>query len=432
MNITVVGTGYVGLVTGTCFSEFGVHVTCVDKIEEKIRVLQNGEIPIYEPGLEELVQKNMRAGRLHFTTDLSQAIQDSLAIFIAVGTPPDETGKADLTFVREVALEIAKNINGYKVVVTKSTVPMGTGKMIKEIINENKAGDYAFSIVSNPEFLREGSAIEDFMRPNRIVIGVEDDQAVAIMKDLYRPLYLIETPFVITNVVTAEMIKYASNAFLATKISYINEIADLCEKVGADVHGVARGMGLDNRIGRKFLHPGPGFGGSCFPKDTNAIMQIADELGCNLKIVEATVEVNDARPAAMVEKIKSMFGTIEGKTIAFLGISFKPNTDDIRESAPLKIIEKLQELGAKIRVFDPAAMPVAKDEYRYLTYCEDEYRAIEGSNALVLATEWNQFRRLDMEKVKSLLKEPIIIDLRNIYEPDDLRKKGFKYTCVGR
>jgi UDPglucose 6-dehydrogenase len=432
MKIAVVGTGYVGLVTGTCFSEFGVDVTCVDKIEEKIHMLQGGEIPIYEPGLEELVHKNMRAGRLQFTTDLAQAIQDSLVIFIAVGTPQGEDGKADLTFVNQVAIAIGENLNGYKVVVTKSTVPMGTGEMIKQIIKEYKTKEFTFSVASNPEFLREGSAIEDFLRPNRIVIGAEDDHAIAIMKDLYRPLYLIETPIVITNVVTAEMIKYASNAFLATKVSYINEMADLCEKVGADIHDVAKGMGLDNRIGRKFLHPGPGYGGSCFPKDTNAIAQTARDLGYELKIVEAAIKVNDMRPAAMVEKIKKACGKLEGKTIAFLGISFKPNTDDIRESAPLKIIEDLQTLGVKVKVFDPAAMPVAKDEYRFLIYCEDEYKAIEESDALVLATEWNQFRRLDMDRVKSLLREPVIVDLRNIYEPDEMKKRGFKYICIGR
>ncbi|MEW5807001.1 MAG: UDP-glucose/GDP-mannose dehydrogenase family protein [Acidobacteriota bacterium] len=432
MNITVVGTGYVGLVTGACFSEFGVNVTCVDKVVEKIRALENGEIPIYEPGLEELVNKNRRTGRLTFTTDLSKAIQDSLVIFIAVGTPPTEDGSADLTFVEEVADAVAENLNGYKVVVTKSTVPMGTGERIKRLINENRKGRFSFSVASNPEFLREGSAIEDFMHPNRVVIGAEDDQAIAILKDLYRPLYLIETPFVITNVVTAEMIKYASNAFLATKISFINEIADLCERVGADVHDVARGMGLDNRIGRKFLHPGPGYGGSCFPKDTNAIAKIAREHGCELRIVNTVIEVNERRPRIMVEKIKQACGNLDGKTIAFLGLSFKPNTDDIRESPALKIIEALQTLGVKIKVFDPAAMPVARDEYRYLIYSADEYQAIAESDALVLATEWNQFRQLNLDLVKSLLKEPIIVDLRNIYDPEEMRKRGFRYFCVGR
>lgn len=432
MNIAVVGTGYVGLVTGTCFAEFGVNVTCVDKIEGKIRMLQRGEIPIYEPGLEELVARNVKAKRLSFTTDLDQAIQDSLVVFIAVGTPPKGDGGADLSFVMEVAQSVAENLTGYKVIATKSTVPMGTGEMIKKIINENKKGNFAFSIASNPEFLREGSAIEDFMHPNRVVIGAEDDQAVAILRDLYKPLYLIETPFVITNVVTAEMIKYASNAFLATKISFINEIADLCENLGADVHDVARGMGLDKRIGGKFLHPGPGFGGSCFPKDTDAIARIAKKYGCDLNIVDATIDVNRKRPQVMVEKIKKACQKVEGKTLAFLGISFKPNTDDIRESPSLKIIEELQTLGAKIKVFDPAAMPAAKDEYRYLTYCDDEYSAIDGSHALVIATEWNQFRRLDLDRVKSLLKEPVIVDLRNIYEPEDMKQRGFSYYCVGR
>jgi UDPglucose 6-dehydrogenase len=432
MNIAVVGTGYVGLVTGTCFSEYGVNVTCVDKIEGKIRMLQRGEIPIYEPGLEELVERNVKANRLSFTTDLDQAIQDSLVVFIAVGTPPKEDGSADLSYVLEVAKSVAENLTGYKVVATKSTVPMGTGEMIKKVIHENKKGDFPFSVASNPEFLREGSAIEDFMRPNRVVIGAEDDQAIAILKDLYRPLYLIETPFVITNVVTAEMIKYASNAFLATKISFINEMADLCEILGADVHFVAKGMGLDNRIGKKFLHPGPGFGGSCFPKDTSAILQIAKKHGFDLNIVNSTIDVNERRPEVMIEKIKQACPNLKGKTISFLGISFKPNTDDIRESPALKIIEGLQTLGAKIKVFDPAAMPAAKDEYRYIAYCDDEYSALEGSDALVIATEWNQFRSIDLDKVKSLLKEPIIIDLRNIYEPADMKRKGFQYYCVGR
>ncbi len=432
MNIVVVGTGYVGLVTGTCFAEFGVNVTCVDKVEGKIKMLQRGEIPIFEPGLKELVAKNIKSKRLSFTTELAQAIQDSLVVFIAVGTPPKADGSADLSFVMEVAHSVAENLTGYKVIATKSTVPMGTGEMIKKLINEKKKGNFPFSVASNPEFLREGSAIEDFMKPDRVVIGADDDQAIAILRDLYKPIYLIETPFVITNVVTAEMIKYASNAFLATKISFINEMADLCECLGADVHDVARGMGLDNRIGRKFLHPGPGYGGSCFPKDTNAIVQIARNFGCNLNIISSTIEVNTKRPQIMVEKIRKACQKIEGKTIAFLGLSFKPNTDDIREAPSLKIIEELQALGAKIRVFDPAAMPVAKDEYRYLTYCENEYSTIEGSDALVIATEWTQFRSLDLDKVKSLLKGKILIDLKNIYEPEDMKKKGFDYYCVGR
>ncbi|HZN02036.1 MAG TPA: UDP-glucose/GDP-mannose dehydrogenase family protein, partial [Candidatus Polarisedimenticolia bacterium] len=359
MNIAVVGTGYVGLVTGACFAEFGVGVLGVDNDEKKIASLKAGKVPFFEPGLEELVGRNMKGGRLGFTTDIKSAVEKSLVIFIAVGTPSDGEGAADLRFVREVAASIAQHMNGYKVVVTKSTVPTGTGAMIRTIIQEKQRHPHPFSVASNPEFLREGAAIEDFMRPNRIVIGAEDPQAIAILKDLYNPLYLIETPFVITNVVSAEMIKYASNAFLATKISFINEVAALSEAVGADVHEVARGMGLDNRIGRKFLHPGPGFGGSCFPKDTLAIQRMAREHGLPGHVVSGVIKVNDEQIPRMVEKITRAVGGLKGKTLGVLGLAFKPNTSDTRESPAVRIIQEMVQAGASVRAFDPAAMEEA-------------------------------------------------------------------------
>lgn len=348
MNIAIVGTGYVGLVTGACFAEFGLRVTGIDKDKEKIEMLNRGEIPIYEPGLEEKIKKYMAEGLLTFTTDIAEGVKKALVIFIAVGTPPKENGSADLSYIDEVARSIAENMNGYKVIVTKSTVPVGTGERIKRIIKEHQKEKVNFDVVSNPEFLREGSAIEDFMRPDRVVIGAESSEAIAIMKDLYSPLFLIETPFVITNIETAEMIKYASNAFLATKVSFINEMANLCELVGADVHIVAKGMGLDKRIGPKFLHPGPGFGGSCFPKDTRAIVQIAEEKGYDLSIVKAVIGVNERQRELMVEKIARVIGELKGKKIAVLGLSFKPNTDDIRESPAIAIVGRLKEKGAKI------------------------------------------------------------------------------------
>ena len=432
MNITVIGTGYVGLVTGACFSELGVTVTCIDNVAAKIESLRQGKIPIFEPGLEELVHKNLREKRLTFTTDLDEALERSLVIFIAVGTPSDEAGNADLRFVREVAAAIGKRLREYKVIVTKSTVPMGTGAMIREIIEKNRPGDAPFSVASNPEFLREGSAVEDFMHPNRIVIGTEDSQAAAILRDLYRPLYLIETPFVITDVVTAEMIKYASNAFLATKISFINEMARLCDKLGADVHDVARGMGLDNRIGRKFLHPGPGFGGSCFPKDTAAVVAVARDHGEDLKVVRAVMQVNHEQPEIMIRKIVAVIGEPKGKVAAVLGISFKPNTDDIRESPALRIIDGLLERGVSVRAYDPIAMDNARPVLTGVTFCRDEYDAATGADALVIVTEWNQFRALDLERLKKLMKRPVVVDLRNVYEPAEMARRGFVYRCVGR
>ncbi|HEY3347513.1 MAG TPA: UDP-glucose/GDP-mannose dehydrogenase family protein [Nitrospirota bacterium] len=433
MNICVIGSGYVGLVTGACFAEFGLRVTCVDKDAKKIENLKEGIIPIYEPGLEEMVKKNMKEGHLTFTTDLSDAVRKALVIFIAVGTPPKEDGSANLSYVEEVAQSIAENMNGYKVIVTKSTVPVGTGEKISAIISRSQKEKTDFDIVSNPEFLREGSAIEDFMRPNRVVIGATSEQAMAIMKDLYSPLYIIETPFVLTNVATAEMIKYASNAFLATKISFINEVANICEKVGADVHKVAVGMGLDNRIGSKFLHAGPGFGGSCFPKDTQAIVQIGRENGYEFEIVKAVLEVNDRQRLRMVDKIKeALGGAVDGKTISILGLSFKPNTDDMRDAPALTILKELKELGAKIKAFDPVAMEEAKKVLDGIDYCEGIYECAEGADALVLMTEWNQFRILDLPELKKSMKTPLMIDLRNVYEPEKLRSEGFRYVCVGR
>jgi UDPglucose 6-dehydrogenase len=432
MNICVVGTGYVGLVTGACFAEFGLRVMCVDKDETKIQALKNGVIPIYELGLEELVKKNLREGRLTFTTDLGLAVENSLVIFIAVGTPSREDGSADLSYVEAVAHDIARHMNGYKVIVTKSTVPVGTGERLREIVGGVRKEKVDFDVVSNPEFLREGSAIEDFMRPNRVVIGAESAQAVAIMKDLYRPLYLIETPFIITNVPTAEMIKYASNAFLATKVSFINEIANLCELMGADVHQVARGMGLDRRIGSKFLHPGPGFGGSCFPKDAHAISNLARRKGYDFEIINAVLRVNARQRKLMVEKITKMIGELRGKTVGILGMAFKPNTNDIRDSPAIEIIKDLLQSGARVRAYDPAAMEEAQRVFTEVTFCQDAYDTVKGCDALVLATEWNQFRNLDLERIKAALKQPVFIDLRNVYEPDRMAELKFRYVGVGR
>ncbi len=432
MNIAVVGTGYVGLVTAACFAEFGVSVVGIDKDAQKIDALQHGRMPFFEPGLEELVARNVREGRLSFTTDMKAGVEKSLVIFIAVGTPSTDDGAPDLSFVREVALSVARHMDGYKVVVTKSTVPMGTGAMIRKLIEENQARKVPFSVASNPEFLRQGAAIEDFMRPNRIVIGAEDPQAIAILKDLYDPLYLIETPFVVTNVLSAEMIKYASNAFLATKISFINEIANLCEVVQADVHEVARGMGLDNRIGRKFLHPGPGFGGSCFPKDTRGILNMARQAGEPASIVSAVIEVNERQIGRMVEKISRAVNGLKGRRLAFLGLSFKPNTSDTRESPALRIIGDVVRQGAAVRAFDPAAMEDARRTLRDIEYAEDSYDAARGCDALVIATEWNQFRNLEWDRIKAALRSPVVVDLRNIYDSGHMKELGFRYYSVGR
>jgi UDPglucose 6-dehydrogenase len=432
MNICVVGVGYVGLVTGTCFAEFGNTVVCVDNDEKKIDALQQGIIPIYEPGLGEMVKRCQSAGRLHFTTDVADAVEKSLVIFIAVGTPSGSGGSANLEFVYQVAETIGKLMKGYKVIATKSTVPVGTGKEIKEIVKKNQEQHIAFDVVSNPEFLREGSAIEDFMRPNRVVIGSESEQANAIMKDLYSPLYLIETPVVITNVETAEMIKYASNAFLATKISFINEMANICDLVGADVHQVAKGMGLDKRIGSKFLHAGPGYGGSCFPKDTSAIAKLAESLGYRFRIVETVIDVNERQHERMVEKIERTLGTLKGKRLGVLGLTFKPNTDDIRESPAIKIVKTLIDKGVSVVAFDPAGMEAAKEVLKEVVFAKDMYDVAKDADALVLITEWNEFRFLDWDRVKALLRSPTVMDLRNIYDPVRMKARGFDYHCVGR
>ncbi|HDQ44729.1 MAG TPA: UDP-glucose/GDP-mannose dehydrogenase family protein [bacterium] len=432
MHIAVIGTGYVGLVTGTCFSEFGVDVTCVDSNAEKIQILESGGVPIYEPGLDTLIAKNVRDGRLSFSTNLTKAVEGALVIFIAVGTPPKPDGSADMQYVDRVATEIAQCMNGYKVIVNKSTVPVGTGKRIKGIIQEHQKSPVRFSMVSNPEFLREGSAIEDFMRPDRVVIGAEDSEAIAIMRDLYAPLYLIETPILSTNIETAELIKYASNAFLATKISFINEIAAVCDRVGADVHDVAKGMGLDGRIGRKFLHPGPGYGGSCFPKDTSALLDIAQKAGYDFKIVQSVIAVNERQREVGFEKIQAHAGDLKGKTVGVLGLSFKPNTDDMRDAPSRTIIEKLIEAGASVQAFDPVAMEEAGKVLPRITYCEDAYAVAAGADVLVFMTEWNQFRNLNLEKIRKVMRTPRIADLRNIYDPGKMRKLGFEYTCIGR
>jgi len=432
MHICVVGVGYVGLVTGACFAEFGVSVTCFDKDESKIELLKRGEVPFYEPGLTELVRKNVQEGRLSFTTEAGSAIRQALVVFIAVGTPSAPDGGADLKYIREVAVTIGQNLDGYKVIVTKSTVPVGTSQIINQIIEEKRTSEVSFDVVSNPEFLREGSAIEDFLRPNRVVIGAQSDQAIAILKDLYSPLYLIETPFIITDVQTSEMIKYASNAFLATKVSFINEMANICEKVGADVHQVAKGMGLDGRIGPKFLHPGPGFGGSCFPKDIRAIEKIGRDHGYNFEIVKAVSRVNQRQRKLMIEKINKTLGGLEGKVLAILGLTFKPNTDDMREAPSVMIVRGLQRRGAKIRAFDPAGMKEARKIFRSVYYATDAYDAAQGAHGLVIITEWNQFRNLNWKRMAELLREPVVIDLRNIYEPEKMRALGFHYTCVGR
>ncbi|MBI5026998.1 MAG: UDP-glucose/GDP-mannose dehydrogenase family protein [Nitrospirae bacterium] len=432
MHIGVIGTGYVGLITGVCFAEFGVNVTCADKDEKKIKSLKKGIVPFYEPGLEETLQRNLKAGRIRFTTNIADAVDSSLAIFIAVGTPPRGDGSADLGYIEDVSKEIAKHMKSYKVIVTKSTVPVGTGEKIKALISRNLKEKVDFDVVSNPEFLREGSGIEDFMRPNRVVIGASSPQAIAILKDLYRPLYLIETPFITTTVKSAELIKYASNAFLATKISFINEIANLCEDVGADVHVVAKAMGLDHRIGPKFLHPGPGYGGSCFPKDTRALLQLAGENKTALEVVKAAIKANENQKHRAVEKIKNAMGVLKGKTIAVLGLSFKPNTNDIREAPSLYIIDNLLKEGAKTKAYDPVAMEDARELFPKIKYCRDSYDASKGADAIVIVTEWNQFRNLDIRKIKELMRGNFFFDLRNIYEPEKMRKLGFHYYSVGR
>ncbi len=433
MRITIIGTGYVGLVSGACFSEFGVEVVCVDQDADKIARLRQGEMPIFEPGLEALVAKNAAAGRISFTTDLPTAVAGAEAVFIAVGTPSRRgDGHADLSYVFAAAEEIGHALTDYAVVVTKSTVPVGTGREVAAILRRTRP-QRGFDVASNPEFLREGSAIEDFMRPDRVVIGAESERAREILGALYRPLYLIETPMVFTDIETAELIKYAANAFLATKITFINEVADLCEKVGADVQEVAKGIGLDGRIGRKFLHAGPGFGGSCFPKDCRALVRTAREAQSRLSVVETVVRVNDARKQRMADKIvDACGGNVAGKTLAVLGLTFKPNTDDMRDSPSLAILPRLSAAGARIRAFDPEGMDEAKKLLPDLAYCADAYEAMGGADALVLLTEWNAFRALDLGRVQRLLANPLVIDLRNIYQPSEMAAAGLSYVSVGR
>jgi UDPglucose 6-dehydrogenase len=433
MNICVVGAGYAGLVTAACFAEFGLRVTCVDKDEDKIRSLVKGRVPFFEPGLEEMVQRNMGQERLSFSSDMNLGVLNALVIFICVGTPSREDGSVDLTAVEDVARNIGQSLNGYKLIVTKSTVPVGTTKLIEKIIQEHSSGPYQFEVASNPEFLREGSAVEDFMRPNRVVIGAQSDQARAILKDLYSPLYLIETTFVITDIQTAEMIKYASNAFLATKISFINEMANLCERVGADVRSVAKAMGLDRRIGPKFLHAGPGFGGSCFPKDTRALAHFAREAGVKVELIEAVIRVNKRQREQMVRKIEETLGEVRGKIIGFLGLTYKPNTDDIREAPAIAIVQALLSREGRIRVYDPAGMDNASCMLEgEVKFCTDAYDAAKGSDALVIATEWNEFRNLDFDRLKGLLRGLVLFDLKNIYDPQRIHERGFVYVGVGR
>ncbi len=434
MKIAIIGTGYVGLVSGVCFAEFGHEVTCIDKDETKINRLQRGEIPIYEPRLDVLVHKNLNDNRLIFTTDYAPGVPEAEVVFIAVGTPASRRGDgyADLTYVYEAARQIAGHLNDYTVVVNKSTVPVGTARQVERIISEVNP-ESSFDVASNPEFLREGAAINDFMHPDRVVIGVDSDRAREVLKAIYRPLYLIETPIVMTAIETAELIKYASNAFLATKISFINEIANLCEEIGANVQDVAKGMGLDGRIGRKFLHAGPGYGGSCFPKDTSAMLRIAQEHGVAFRIVEAVVEVNAAQRARMARKVRHALGGKEaGKIIAVLGLSFKPETDDVRDAPALTILANLLEKGAKVRAHDPQAMAEAAKVLPEVRYCSTPYEACEGADAVVLMTEWNEYRALDLERIISLLKEPVFVDLRNVYIPDNMKQFGFRYYSVGR
>jgi len=433
MRIAIIGTGYVGLVSGACFSEFGVSVNCVDQDAAKIAGLQRGEMPIYEPGLAALVAGNAAAGRLSFTTDLAAAVAGVDAVFIAVGTPSRRgDGHADLSYVFAAAEAIGRALSGPAVVVTKSTVPVGTGYRVAEILRgiRPRAG---VEVAANPEFLREGSAIVDFMRPDRVVIGADSERARAVLRQLYRPLYLIETPMLFTDIATAELIKYAANAFLATKITFINEIADLCEALGADVQDVARGIGLDGRIGRKFLHAGPGFGGSCFPKDCRALVRTAGEADAGLAIVETVLRVNEARKRRMADKIAAACGgNLDGKSLAVLGLTFKPNTDDMRDAPSLEILPRLIAAGARIRAFDPEGMAEAMRLMPEPVYCQDAYQTMEGADALILLTEWNEFRGLDLGRVKDLLASPLVIDLRNIYQPQEMAAAGLTYFSIGR
>jgi len=429
MNICVVGTGYVGLVTGAVFADLGNDVICVDKDANKIAELVAGRMPIYEPGLEEMVARNMSDGRLAFTTDMASAVRRSVIVFITVGTPPKADGQTDLAAVADVASGIARAMERYTVVVNKSTVPVGTGEFVREVIERHQTRPVPFDVVSNPEFLREGSAIEDTLRPDRIVIGAPTQQVAMSLLELYAPL---ERPMIITDVPSAEMIKYASNAFLSTKISFANAIANICERAGADVTQVVKGMGMDARIGSAFLSAGLGYGGSCFPKDTSALLGLARQAGSEMRVVAAVIEVNDRQTGVMLEKVREVVPDPRGKVAAVLGLSFKPNTDDIRESPAIKVVEGLKALGFAVRVYDPIAMDNARRELSQVTFCEDEYGTAKGCDLLVLATEWNQFRALDLKRLRGLMKSPVVLDLRNIYEPGDMARLGFTYRCVGR
>jgi UDPglucose 6-dehydrogenase len=433
MRIAMIGTGYVGLVSGACFADFGHHVTCVDKDERKIEALRKGQIPIYEPDLDRLVEENARAGRLEFTTDLKGPVAAADAVFIAVGTPSRRgDGHADLTYVYAAAREIAAALDGFTVVVTKSTVPVGTGDEVERVIRETRP-DADVEVVSNPEFLREGAAIQDFKHPDRIVVGATEERAKQAMTAVYRPLYLNQAPILFTGRRTAELIKYAANAFLATKITFINEVADLCEKVGADVQEVARGIGLDNRIGSKFLHAGPGFGGSCFPKDTLALIKTGQDFAAPLRIVETVAAVNDQRKRAMARKVSgALGGNLRGKLVAVLGLTFKPNTDDLREAPSIPLITALQDMGAKVRAYDPAGMTHAQSEFPGVAFADGPYACVDGADALVIVTEWEQFRALDLDRIKSAMKQPVLIDLRNVYRPDEMAQLGFVYDSIGR
>ena len=433
MRVAMIGTGYVGLVSGACFADFGHHVTCVDKDKSKIDALHRGVMPIYEPGLDDIVATNVKAGRLEFTTDLKAPVAKADAVFIAVGTPSRRgDGHADLSYVYAAAKEIASALDGFTIVVTKSTVPVGTGDEVERLIREaNPNADVA--VVSNPEFLREGAAIRDFKHPDRIVVGTEDDRAKEAMNELYRPLYLNQAPILFTGRRTAELIKYAANAFLATKITFINEVADLCERVGADVQQVARGIGLDNRIGGKFLHAGPGYGGSCFPKDTLALIKTGQDYDAPIRIVETVAAVNDTRKRAMARKVSAALGgDIRGKTVAVLGLTFKPNTDDMRDAPSINIITALNDMGAKVKAYDPIGMEQAKGMLTGVTYTEDAYSCAQGADALVIVTEWEQFRALDLARLKAAMANPVVVDLRNVYRPDEMKKYGFTYSSVGR
>ncbi|HML43129.1 MAG: UDP-glucose/GDP-mannose dehydrogenase family protein [Hyphomicrobium zavarzinii] len=433
MRIAVVGSGYVGLVSGACLADFGHEVTCIDSNDDKVKALQDGIMPIYEPGLDQIVARNCQAKRLVFTTDLKEPVKKADAVFIAVGTPSRRgDGHADLSYVYAVAREIAANVQGFTVVITKSTVPVGTGDEVERIIREaNPEADVA--VVSNPEFLREGAAIEDFKRPDRIVVGIEDERARAVMTEVYRPLYLNQAPLMFTARRTSELIKYAANAYLAMKITFINEMADLCEAVGSNVQDVAHGIGLDKRIGSKFLHAGPGYGGSCFPKDTLALVKTAQDYGSPLRLIETTVAINDQRKRAMSRKVARAIGTdMRGKTIAILGLTFKPNTDDMRESPAISIIQGLQDNGAIIRAFDPEGMEAAKDYLSGVTFGSDPYSIAEGADALVLVTEWDAFRALDFPRLKGVMREPLLVDLRNVYRREQIARHGFRYISVGR